>query len=334
MIELQPLLDKLFNSHALSQTESYAFFEAIMQGQVSNEQLAAALIALKLRGETIDEISGAVQALQDNAQSFPTPDYPFADIVGTGGDGANTINISTASTLVAASMGVKIAKHGNRSVSSQSGSSDVLTALGININMDPTTARQALDEIGVCFLFAQQYHLGFKHAMPVRNALKTRTIFNILGPLSNPAKPKHQLLGVYTPELIQPYAQTALSLGHKHSFVVHGAGLDEVALHGKTQVAEICDGKIEYYTLTPQDFGFNPQPLEVLKGGTPAQNAQAIERLLAGKGDQYHAQAVAMNTALVLKLFGHSNIKENAQRVMDAINDGTPLATLHQLQRY
>lgn len=333
-METQTLLDTLFNNQALTQQQSYTLFSSVVQGKLDNEQLAAALIAIKLRGETTAEIAGAVTALQQDAQPFPRPDYPFADIVGTGGDGANTINISTASAIVAASLGAKIAKHGNRSVSSKTGSSDVLTALGVNINIDAATARQALDEIGVCFLFAQQYHLGFKHAMPVRNALKTRTIFNILGPLINPAKPQHQLLGVYTPELIKPYAETAVMLGHKHSFVVHGAGLDEVALHGKTQVAEIQNGEIEYYDLSPYDFGFEPQPLDVLRGGEPADNAHMISALLQGKGDKYHAQAVAMNTALLLKLFGHSDLKQNAERVLDTLANGSAYDTLQRLTQY
>ncbi|MDH3000114.1 anthranilate phosphoribosyltransferase [Chelonobacter oris] len=333
-MEIQTLLDTLFDNHALSQQQSYTLFTAVVQGKLSGEQLAAALIAIKLRGETTAELAGAVDALQQDARPFPRPDYDFADIVGTGGDGANTINISTASAIVAAILGAKIAKHGNRSVSSKTGSSDVLTALGVNIQVSAETARRALDEIGVCFLFAQQYHLGFKHAMPVRNALKTRTIFNILGPLINPAKPNRQLLGVYTPELIKPYAETALMLGHRHSFVVHGAGLDEVALHGKTDIAEIRDGKIEYYSVSPYDFGFEPQSLDVLRGGEPADNARMISALLQGKGDQYHAQAVAMNTALLLKLFGRDDLKHNAEQVLDTLANGSAFETLQRLTQY
>ena len=176
------LLEQLYSGKTLNKEESAVIFNAIMQGELNNEQIAAMLIALKVRGATIDELSGAVSASLQNAKAFPRPDYPFADIVGTGGDGQNTINISTASAIVAASMGAKVAKHGNRSVSSKSGASDVLTALGVNVNVTPEQARQALDDIGVCFLFAQQYHSGFKHVAPVRAALKTRTLFNILGP--------------------------------------------------------------------------------------------------------------------------------------------------------
>ena len=179
-MQTEQLLEKLFNNQSLDKAESAFFFTQVMQGKVSNEQLAGALIALKMRGETIDEISGAVTAALENAAPFPTPDYAFADIVGTGGDGHNTINISTASAIVAATMGYKVAKHGSRSVSSKTGASDVLSQLGINIQVPAETARKALDEIGICFLFAPLYHSGFKYAIPVRQALKTRTLFNIL----------------------------------------------------------------------------------------------------------------------------------------------------------
>lgn len=333
-METQQILEQLFNGTSLSREQSKQLFSAIVQGELSNEQLAGALIALKLKGETVDEISGAVTALQTAAEPFPTPDYVFADIVGTGGDGANTINLSTASAIIAASMGAKVAKHGNRSVSSKTGSSDVLAALGARLDLDATTARKALDEIGICFLFAPQYHRGFKHAVPVRQALKTRTIFNILGPLINPAKPKHQLLGVYNEKLLQPYAETALTLGHQHSIVVHGAGLDEVALHAETQVAEIYQGKIERYTLTAEDFGLKPQPLDAIRGGEPEQNAQYIRALLQGKGEPAHVNAVAANTALLLRLFGYQDLKQTTQQVLAQIASGNAYKTLEKLSQY
>lgn len=333
-METQQILEQLFSGTSLSREQSKQLFSAIVQGELSNEQLACALIALKLKGETVDEISGAVTALQAAAEPFPTPDYVFADIVGTGGDGANTINLSTASAIIAASMGAKVAKHGNRSVSSKTGSSDVLAALGARLDLDAATARKALDEIGICFLFAPQYHRGFKHAVPVRQALKTRTIFNILGPLINPAKPKHQLLGVYDEKLLQPYAETALALGHQHSIVVHGAGLDEVALHAETQVAEIYQGKIERYTLTAEDFGLKPQPLDAIRGGEPEQNAQYIRALLQGKGEPAHVNAVAANTALLLRLFGYQDLKQTTQQVLEQIASGNAYKTLEKLSQY
>jgi len=328
------LLEQLYSGHSLSTSESTALFNAVIQGELSNEQIAAMLIALKVRGANTEEITGAVAASLQNAKAFPHPNYSFADIVGTGGDGQNTINISTASAIVAASMGAKVAKHGNRSVSSKSGASDVLTALGVNVNVTPEQARQALDEIGVCFLFAQQYHSGFRHVAPVRAALKTRTIFNILGPLINPARPTYHLLGVYAPELVKTYAETAVALGHQHSFVVHGSGLDEVALHGETQVAEIKNGKIEYFTLTPEDFGLKAQSLETLRGGEPQENAQMLTALLQGKGKSEHANAVAANTALLLKLFGHNDLKQNVQNVLAHLASGKAFETLQKLTTY
>ena len=333
-MQFEQILSELFDNKALTREQAATLFGAIVKGELSGEQLAGALIALKLRGETVDEISGAVTALLQAAEPFPTPDYSFADIVGTGGDGANTINISTTSAIVGASLGLKIAKHGNRSVSSKTGASDLLTTLGVDISMSPESARKALDEIGLCFIFAQKYHLGFKHAVPVRQALKTRTIFNILGPLINPAKPKHQLLGVYSPELIEVYAKTVAQLGHEHTIIVHGSGLDEVAIHGATEVAEVRNGEIERYTLTPQDFGFQVKPLESLRGGEPTENAQMITALLQGKGKAEHNQAVAMNTALLLKLFGQEDIKDNAQQVLDVIAQGKPFETLQKLTTY
>lgn len=327
-------LEKLFTHQTLSQSEAHSLFNHIMQGNLSPEQLAAALIALKLRGETVEEIAGAVTATLENAQAFARPDYPFADIVGTGGDGQNTINISTASSIVAATMGFPIAKHGSRGVSSKSGASDVLSALGINVTISAQTARRALDEIGLCFLFAPAYHLGFKHAIPVRQALKTRTIFNILGPLVNPARPKHQLLGVYSPDLLQPYAETVKMLGHQHTIVVHGAGLDEVAVHGETQVAEVENGEIRYYTLTPKDFGVEPHPLAALRGGEPTENAEKIKALLQGNGEPAHIDAVAVNVALLMKLFGKSDLKANVAAVKTTLQSGKAVETLQKLAQY
>ena len=328
------LLEQLYSGHSLSTSESTALFNAVIQGELSNEQIAAMLISLKVRGANTEEITGAVAASLQNAKAFPHPNYSFADIVGTGGDGQNTINISTASAIVAASMGAKVAKHGNRSVSSKSGASDVLTALGVNVNVTPEQARQALDEIGVCFLFAQQYHSGFRHVAPVRAALKTRTIFNILGPLINPARPTYHLLGVYASELVKTYAETAVALEHQHSFIVHGSGLDEVALHGETKVAEIKNGKIEYFTLTPEDFGLKTQSLESLRGGEPQENAQMLTALLQGKGKAEHANAVAANTALLLKLFGHDDLKQNVQNVLAHLASGKAFETLQKLTTY
>ncbi|MGQ0286214.1 anthranilate phosphoribosyltransferase [Pasteurellaceae bacterium 22721_9_1] len=333
-MELEQILNTLFENKALTEQQSSIFFTAVVKGEVASEQLAAALIALKVRGETIDEITGAVTALLTMAQPFPTPDYPIADIVGTGGDGANTINISTASAIVAASMGLKIAKHGNRSVSSLTGASDVLTHLGVNVAMSTENARRSLDENGLAFIFAPQYHTGFKHAAPVRQALKTRTIFNILGPLINPASPKRQLLGVYSPQLLKPYVETSARLKHEHSIIVHGNGLDEVAVHGNTQVAELQHGQIKFYDLSPKDFGFKTQALSELQGGEPQKNAEIITALLQGNGKETQNQAIAMNTALLMKLFGYQNIKQNAEQVLAHLSTGKAFDTLQRLTMY
>lgn len=255
---LQPILEKLYQAQTLSQQESHQLFSAVVRGELKPEQLAAALVSMKIRGEHPNEIAGAATALLENAAPFPRPDYLFADIVGTGGDGSNSINISTASAFVAAACGLKVAKHGNRSVSSKSGSSDLLAAFGINLDMNADKSRQALDELGVCFLFAPKYHTGFRHAMPVRQQLKTRTLFNVLGPLINPAHPPLALIGVYSPELVLPIAETLRVLGYQRAAVVHSGGMDEVSLHAPTIVAELHDGEIKSYQLTAEDFGLTP----------------------------------------------------------------------------
>ncbi|MFT5281546.1 MAG: anthranilate phosphoribosyltransferase, partial [Yoonia sp.] len=207
--------EALYQGTSLSQSQAYAIFNDVMRGNIGTPELTALLIALKLKGETSEEIAGAAAAMRDNALEFSRPDYAFSDLVGTGGDGHNTINISSAASVVAASCGIKVAKHGNRSVSSKSGSSDLFAGFGLTLDMSPATARKCLDEAGLCFLAAPVYHTGVKYAMPVRLALKTRTLFNVLGPLANPAKPTHGVYGVYDPKLVPIYAQTLLHLGHK-----------------------------------------------------------------------------------------------------------------------
>lgn len=319
---MNSILEKLYQGQTLSRNESQQLFSAIVTGQLEPTQLAAALIAMKVRSEHPEEIAGAATALLADAQPFPRPDYSFADIVGTGGDGSNSINISTASAFVAASCGLKVAKHGNRSVSSKSGSSDLLAAFGIRLDLPAEQARQALDDLNVCFLFAPQYHTGFRHAMPVRKALKTRTLFNVLGPLINPARPPLAVIGVYSPELVLPVAQTLKILGYQRAAVVHGGGMDEVALHSATHVAELRDGEITSYQLTPEDFGLHSYPQQALEGGTPEENRDILARLLQGKGDRAHEEAVAANVALLLKIFGNEDLRQNAQRALDAIRGG------------
>lgn len=328
---MEAIINKLYEQRSLSREESHQLFDTIIKGELDPILLSATLTALKIKGETPEEIAGAASALTENATPFPTPDYDFADIVGTGGDGANTINISTTAAFVAAACGVKVAKHGNRGVSSKSGSSDLLAALGIDLAMSPDTACGALDELGVCFLFAPQYHSGVRYAMPVRQTMKTRTIFNLLGPLINPAKPTLELMGVYDKALVRPIAETMLNLNMKRAVVVHGSGLDEVAIHGETTVAEIKDGTITEYTLTPQDFGVQTYPIESIKGGTPEENREITSQILQGKGSDAQQSAVAVNVALLLRLFGHEDLKANTQKALDVMRSGTPFELVQQL---
>ncbi|ANO32715.1 anthranilate phosphoribosyltransferase [Vibrio breoganii] len=328
---MQQILEQLYRQEALSQEQSQTLFDQIIKGEVEPIVLSSVLTALKIKGETPEEIAGAAKALLANAQPFPRPDYDFADIVGTGGDGSNTFNISTTAAFVAAAVGLKVAKHGNRGVSSKSGSSDLLDSFGINLAMSAEDTRKAVDDIGVAFLFAPQYHQGVRHAMPVRQALKTRTIFNILGPLINPARPNIELMGVYDESLVAPIAETMQQMDMKRAAVVHGSGLDEVAIHGTTTVAEIKDGKIEHYTLTAEDFGLNSHPLEALKGGTPEENRTIVTDLLSGKGTEAQESAVAANVALLMKLFGHEDLKANAQQAIAAMRSGKAYQLVEQL---
>ena len=272
MVNATTLLDALIAKTSLSQTEAYSLFNSIMHGEQSESMIAAVLTALKMKGESPGEIAGAASAMVANALPFPTPEYDFADIVGTGGDGHNTINISSAAGVVAASCGVKVAKHGNRSVSSKSGSADLFKQFGLALDISPETSRKCLDEANFTFLFAPVYHAGMRHAAPVRAALKTRTLFNILGPLANPARPTHGVFGVYSPELLEPYAKTLMLLGQHRAMIVHGDGLDELALHGESTIFDLEHGDIRKLTVTAEDFGLPSFPLAAIEGGEPEEN--------------------------------------------------------------
>ncbi|WP_081180712.1 anthranilate phosphoribosyltransferase [Colwellia sp. PAMC 21821] len=295
-------LNTLVDGDSLTQQQSHDVFEQVINGFVAPERLAAILTALKIKGETPAEIAGAAIAIRENATPFPMQTNGVTDCVGTGGDGANTINISTTAAILAAACGIKMAKHGNRSVSSMSGSADLLEAFGVNLTMSPEVASECLAQANICFLYAPAYHTGFKHAAPVRKAMAIRTLFNILGPLVNPAKPDVMLLGVYLPELITPIAEALLLTGVKHAWVVHGSGLDEIALHGKTKVTEISNGELIKKDISPADFGLKNYTLEDIKGGTPQENAEFIKAILAGKGLEAHNSAVIINCAALLYL--------------------------------
>ena len=323
------ILEQLYQQQDLTQAQTYKAFSEVITGQVPDAILASMLTALKIKGEKPQEIAGAAQAMIKNASPFPYPDYEFADIVGTGGDGHDTINISSAAAIVAASCGVKVAKHGNRSVSSQSGSADLFKAFGLDLSMPAETAKLCLDKANLCFLFAPHYHAGIKHSMPVRTTLKTRTIFNLLGPLANPARPSHIIVGVYSPSLLLPFAKTLQLLGYKNAMVVHGSGLDEFALHGDTQVVQIKDDKLEEYQLSPHDFGLKSYPLEAIKGGQPDENKRLIEQVLNGQGEKAHQAAVAMNAGALLTLCGKTeSFLEGASLALRAMDQKLPAKTI------
>ncbi|NQZ24994.1 MAG: anthranilate phosphoribosyltransferase [Colwellia sp.] len=333
--DINKVLPILVDGNDLNQTQSHDFFQQVLQGNVEPAFMASVLTALKIKGETPEEIAGAAIAIRAAATSFPKRDSEeiiVADCVGTGGDGANTINISTTAAILAAACGLKMAKHGNRSVSSMSGSADLLEAFGVNLAMSPETANHCLAQTNLCFLYAPAYHSGFKHAGPVRKAMGIRTIFNILGPLVNPAHPNIMLLGVYTHELLMPMAQALQLTGVQRAFVVHGSGLDEIALHGDTQVIEITQGELIERTFTPQDFGLNNYALAEIEGGTPQENADIIKAILSGQGQDAHNAAVIINCAALLYLHNKADsLKEAAQLASEVLASGKGLSTLSSL---
>ncbi|MDQ9090856.1 anthranilate phosphoribosyltransferase [Pseudoalteromonas haloplanktis] len=326
------MIDVLLTQTSLSFSQSQQLFDAIMQGNVNDIELAAILVTLKIKGEVSDEIAGAAASMRANAVPFVTNLTQLVDSCGTGGDGSNTINISTTAAIVAAACGINMVKHGNRSVSSNSGSADLLKALGINIDMTPEHATHCLEQTGFTFLFAPHYHSGVRHAMGVRTTLKTRTIFNILGPLANPAAPDVQLLGVYDESLCLPMAETLKTLGTKRAMVVHGSGTDEIALHGLTTVAELNNGEIRQYTISPADFGLANYSLEQLAGEGPEYNANASRAILAGTGTDAHNAAIIVNVAALLYLTNKADdLKSAATQVKEVLQSGRALNTLNAI---
>ncbi|MCK8133658.1 anthranilate phosphoribosyltransferase [Pseudoalteromonas sp. 2CM28B] len=329
---VQQAIEHVIAKQSLSYAQAKTLFDQIMQGNMSDIELSALLISLKMKGEISDEIAGAAASMRENAVAFITNKTQLADSCGTGGDGSNTINISTTAAVVAAAAGVNMVKHGNRSVSSNSGSADLLKALGINIDMTPTQAAKCLEHTNFTFLFAPHYHSGVRHAMNVRTTLKTRTIFNILGPLANPAAPDVQLLGVYDESLCLPMAQTLHTLGTKRAMIVHGSGTDEIALHGPTQVVELDNGKITQYTLNPSDFDLANYSLEQLAGEGPQYNANASLAILQGKGSEAHNAAIIVNVAALLYLTGQAqSLKQGAQITHSLLRSGKAMDTLNAI---
>jgi anthranilate phosphoribosyltransferase len=252
-------------------------------------------------------MAGAVEALLASAVAFPRPDYPYADCCGTGGDGAGTVNISTAAAFIAAELGVPVAKTGNRSVSSQCGSADVLERLGVKLDPAPEVGRRCLDEAGVCFVFAPQYHPGVRHAGPVRRALGVRTVFNLVGPIANAARPPWQMMGIYDAALCEPAARTLQLVGREIALVVHGDGVDEVALHGTTTGVLLRDGRIRAITISPEEAGLDRAPVQALAGGEPEANAAWLVSLLEGRGPEAHRNAVALNAGTLAWVVGRTD---------------------------
>ena len=290
----------------LTREESASTFGRLVAGEFGEAETAAILAGLKTRGETPDVMAGAVQALLASAVAFPRPDYAYADCCGTGGDGAGTVNISTAAAFVAAEIGVPVAKTGNRSVSSRCGSADVLERLGVKLDPAPDVGRRCLDEAGVCFVFAPQYHPGVRHAAPARRALGVRTVFNLVGPIANAARPPWQMMGIYDPALCEPAARTLQLVGREIALVVHGDGVDEVALHATTKGVLLRDGAIREITISPEDAGLRRAPVEALAGGDPAANAEWLVSLLEGRGPDVHRDAVALNAGVLAWVVGRT----------------------------
>lgn len=304
--------------------------DAILAGEVSEAQIAAFVVALRMKGETVEEIAAAARVMRRRCIRIdPQVKGPLLDTAGTGGDGMHTFNISTTSAIVIAAAGVAVAKHGNRAASSKAGSADVLEALGLRIDLDPKTVRASIEEVGIGFLFAQAHHAALRHAAPVRRQLTGRTIFNMLGPLSNPAGATHQLIGVYAGAPLDRLAGALGELGLTRAWVVRGRdGLDEVSPAGETDVAALADGHVETEQLTPASFGLEPVPVSALAGGDPKDNAEIIRRVLAGEPGAPRA-AVVINAAAGLCVAGTvSDPAEGAARAADAIDSGDAARTL------
>lgn len=325
---------KIVNKEDLTYDEAYTVMNEIMSGETTPTQNAAFLAALSTKSakaETTDEIAGCAAAMRDNATKVDTGMDIF-EIVGTGGDNAQSFNISTTSALVAAAGGMKVAKHGNRAASSLCGTADCLEALGVNIQQSPDRCIELLKEVGMCFFFAQKYHTSMKYVGPIRKELGFRTVFNILGPLTNPGSPKMQLLGVYDEYLVEPLAQVLINLGVKRGMVVYGKDrLDEISMSAPTAVCEFKDGWFRSYTIAPEDFGFERCTKDDLKGGTPEENAKITREILGGaKG--HKRNAVLMNAGVALYIGGKAEtLKDGIALAAEIIDSGKALETLDKL---
>ena len=331
MSTFRPYLAIAMSGRPLSADEMGAALGVVLDGGATDIELAGFLAALRARGETVEEIAAAAEAMRSRAVAVDAPDDAI-DTAGTGGDGADTFNISTAAALIIAGAGVPVAKHGNKAASSKSGSSEVLEALGVKLDIAPATISRCIAEAKIGFMFAALHHGAVRHAAVARKALGIRTMFNVLGPLSNPAGAKRQLLGVFSRELVRPIAEVLPRLGVTSAWVVHGEdGLDEMTTTGQTFVAELRDGAIREFTVSPEDAGLPLANAADLKGGAPAENADAIKRLLAGKRGAYRDIAVLNAAAALVASDVAADINDGARHAEKAIDSGAAAAALAKL---
>ncbi len=331
---IKEAIEKVVIKQDLTYDEAYTVMSEIMNGQTSPTQNAAFLAALSTkstRAETIDEIAGCAAAMRDNATKVDVGD--IFEIVGTGGDNAQSFNISTTSALVAAAGGMRVAKHGNRAASSKCGTADCLEALGVNIQQDPAKCAELLDKVGMCFFFAQKYHTSMKYVGAIRKELGFRTVFNILGPLTNPGSPKMQLLGVYDEYLVVPLAQVLMSLGVRRGMVVYGKDkLDEISMSAPTAICEFKNGWLKTYTIQPEDFGFERCLKSDLVGGEPAQNAEITRAILKGEERGHKRSAVLLNAGASLYIGGKAEtMADGIKLAADIIDSGKAYETLNRL---
>lgn len=322
---------KLSKKQDLAYAEAEAVMDEIMSGQATPVQMSAYLTALALKGETIDEITASAAGMRAHCIKL-LHNLDVLEIVGTGGDGSNSFNISTTSSLVIAAGGVPVAKHGNRAASSKSGAADVLEALGVKITLTPERSAEILKKINICFLFAQNYHIAMKYVAPIRKELGIRTVFNILGPLSNPAGANMELMGVYDQSLVEPLAQVMANLGVNRGMVVYGQdSLDEISMCAPTSVCEIRDGKFTSYEITPEQFGYERCEKGALTGGTPAENADITKAILKGEEKGPKRQAVCLNAGAALYIAGKAaSIEEGVKLAESLIDSGAALKKLEE----
>lgn len=322
---------KLSKKQDLAYAEAEAVMDEIMSGQATPVQMSAYLTALALKGETIDEITASAAGMRAHCIKL-LHNLDVLEIVGTGGDGSNSFNISTTSSLVIAAGGVPVAKHGNRAASSKSGAADVLEALGVKIALTPERSAEILKKINICFLFAQNYHIAMKYVAPIRKELGIRTVFNILGPLSNPAGANMELMGVYDQSLVEPLAQVMANLGVNRGMVVYGQdSLDEISMCAPTSVCEIRDGKFTSYEITPEQFGYERCEKGALTGGTPAENAEITKAILKGEEKGPKRQAVCLNAGAALYIAGKAaSIEEGVKLAESLIDSGAALKKLEE----